>query len=56
MAGVPMTVIAAGLGNSEVICAKHYAHLCPTYIGDSLRAGFGILGIVPPETKVVTLR
>jgi len=51
-----MTVIAAGLGNSEVICAKHYAHLCPTYIGGSLRAGFGTLGIVPPETKVVTLR
>jgi integrase len=56
MAGVPMTVIAAGLGNSEVICAKHYAHLCPTYIGDSLRAGFGTLVIVQPEAKVVALR
>lgn len=56
MAGVPMTVIAASLGNSEVICAKHYAHLCPTYIGDSLRAGFGTLGIVPPEDKVIAIR
>jgi integrase len=56
MAGVPMAVIAAGLGNSEAICAKHYAHLCPNYIGDRLRAGFGTLGIVQPETKVVALR
>ena len=56
MAGVPMSVIAAGLGNSETICAKHYAHLCPNYIGDSLRAGFGTLGIVQPESKIVALR
>jgi hypothetical protein len=56
MAGVSMTVIAAGLGNSEAICAKHYAHLCPSYIGDSLRAGFGMLGIIQPEANVVTLR
>jgi integrase len=52
MKGVPMAVIAAGLGNSETICAKHYAHLSPTYIGDSLRAGFGTLGIVQPNAKV----
>ena len=25
-------------------------------IGDSLRAGFGMLGIIQPEAKVVTLR
>jgi integrase len=56
MAGVPMTVIAAGLGNSEVICAKHYAHLCPTYIGDRLREGFGTLGIIQAESKVQALR
>lgn len=55
-AGVPMTVIAEGLGNSEAICAKHYAHLCPTYVGDTLRAGFGILGLTQPEPKIVALR
>jgi integrase len=56
MAGVQMSVIAACLGNSEAICAKHYAHLCPGYIGDTLRLGFGTLGIVQPDTKVVALR
>ena len=47
MAGVPLGVVASQLGNSEGICAKHYAHLCPGYVADSIRAAFGPLGIVP---------
>ena len=47
MAGVPLGVVASQLGNSEAICAKHYAHLCPGYVADSIRAAFGPLGIVP---------
>jgi integrase len=40
MAGTPMSVIAAQLGNSEAICAKHYAHLSPSYVSDTIRANF----------------
>jgi integrase len=54
MAEVPMKVIADCLGNSEAICAKHYAHLAPSYVGDRMRKGFGELGIVP-ESNVATL-
>jgi len=46
MAGVPLGVVAAQIGNSEAICAKHYAHLSPGYVADSIRAAFGPLGIV----------
>jgi len=47
MAGVPLGVIGAQLGNSEAICAKHYAHLSPGFVAESIRAAFGALGIVP---------
>lgn len=45
-AGVPLGVVAAQLGNSEAICSKHYAHLAPGYVAESIRAAFGPLGIV----------
>lgn len=51
MAGVPLGVAAAQLGNSEAICAKHYAHLSPGFVAESIRAAFGPLGIVA-ETNV----
>lgn len=47
MAGVPLGVVASQLGNSEAICAKHYAHLSPGFVADSIRQAFGPLGIVP---------
>lgn len=46
MAGVPLGVVAAQLGNSETICAKHYAHLSPGYVAESIRAAFGPRGVV----------
>ncbi len=45
MAGVPMAVIAEALGHAdERIMRKHYAHLCPSYVRDTVRAGLGGLG------------
>jgi integrase len=44
---VPMNVIAAALGNSEAICSKHYAHLAPGYVADTIRQHAGGMGIVP---------
>lgn len=50
MAGVPMAVIAEALGHADDrITRKHYAHLCPSYIRDAVRAGLGNLGIVEQQ-------
>jgi integrase len=46
MAGVPMGVIAAQLGHADTrMTEKHYAHLAPSYIADTIRAHFPTLGI-----------
>ena len=56
MKGAPMGLIAAQLGHSDTrMTEKHYAHLAPSYIADTVRAalpGFGNLG----ETNVVPLQ
>lgn len=45
--GTPMAVIAAQLGHADTrICEKHYAHLTPNYIADTIRANFPDMGIV----------
>lgn len=55
MAGVPMGVIAAQLGHADTrITEKHYAHLAPSYVADTIRAAFPKLGIVP-ESNVKEL-
>jgi integrase len=48
MRGVPLVVIAAQLGHADTrMVEKHYGHLSPSYIADTVRAAFGSLGIVP---------
>ncbi len=48
MRGVPLGVIAAQLGHSDTrMTERHYAHLGPTYVADTVRQAFGELGIVP---------
>jgi integrase len=55
MRGVPMQVIAAQLGHADIrITAKHYAHLAPSHVADTIRAAFGAMGVVP-ATNVVEL-
>ncbi len=56
--GVPLSVCAAALGNTEAICAKHYLHLSPGYVSDTIRAHGGGLGIVPEAggAEVVSMR
>ena len=47
MKGVSMAVIAAQLGHSDTrMTEKHYAHLAPNYVADTVRAAFPDLGIV----------
>ena len=47
MNGAPLAVIAAQLGHSDTrMVEKHYGHLCPNYIADTVRAAFSSLGVV----------
>ena len=47
MRGVPMGVIAAQLGHSDTrMTERHYAHLSPNYVAETVRAALPALGIV----------
>jgi integrase len=49
MQGVPMAVIARQLGHSDTrMTERHYAHLAPNYVADTIRASF------PRLTKATT--
>jgi integrase len=56
MRGVPLGVIAEQLGHADTrMTEKHYAHLAPSYVADTIRAHFPTLGIGGDE-EVVPLR
>lgn len=56
MQGVPFGVIARQLGHSDTrMTEKHYAHLAPSYVAETIRAKFPNLGIADAST-VVPLR
>jgi integrase len=56
MRGVPMGVIAEQLGHADTrMTEKHYAHLAPSYVADTIRANFPTLGI-GVDDKVVPLQ
>ncbi len=56
MKGVPLGVIAAQLGHSDTrMTERHYAHLAPSYVADTVRAALPGLGIID-ETNVVPLQ
>jgi len=47
MRGVPMGVIAAQLGHADTrMTERHYAHLAPNYVAETVRAALPSLGIV----------
>lgn len=54
--GVPMAVIAEALGHAdERITRRHYAHLHPSYVADTVRQSIAGLGIVERDHKVVAI-
>jgi integrase len=56
MCGVPMGVIAAQLGHADTrMTERHYAHLSPNYVADTVRAALPALGIVD-KSNVTPLR
>ena len=51
--GAELQVIARQLGHADTrITERHYAHLAPSYVADTVRAAFPVLGIAEPS-KVV---
>jgi hypothetical protein len=50
MRGVPMGVIAEQ--SDTRMTEKHYAHLAPSYVADTIRAHFPILGIAGGDPLV----
>ncbi len=56
MRGVPFGVIAEQLGHADTrMTEKHYAHLAPSYVADTIRAHFPKLGIAG-DSRVVPLQ
>jgi hypothetical protein len=50
-APVPLGVIAEQLGHADTrMTEKHYAHLAPSYVADTIRAHFPTLGIAGEGT------
>jgi pimeloyl-ACP methyl ester carboxylesterase len=53
MRGAPLAVIAKQLGHADTrMVEKHYGHLAPSYVADTVRAAFGSLGIVDQSNVV----
>lgn len=55
LAGTPMPVIAAQLGHEGTrMTERHYAHLTPSYVADTVRAAFSSFGIAS-RSNVATI-
>ncbi len=55
MAGVPLNVVAHNLGHADVrMTTRHYAHLAPSYVAETIRKFAPTFGTVQP-TKVVAI-
>jgi integrase len=53
MRGVAMGVIATQLGHADTrMTEKHYAHLAPSYVADTIRTHFPTLGIAEDRDVV----
>lgn len=56
MIGTPMGVIVAQLGHADTrMTEKHYAHLAPSYIAQTIRNNFPTLNICE-DREIVPIR
>ena len=54
MAGAPLLVVAKNLGHSDTrMVEKHYGHLAPTYIADTVRAAFDRMDLVHADNVAI---
>ncbi|AZG75900.1 tyrosine-type recombinase/integrase [Methylocystis rosea] len=57
MAGAPLNVVAQNLGHSDTrMCEKHYAHLAPSYVAETIRKFAPTFGTVEPSNVVEVRR
>lgn len=57
MRGVPMPVIAQQLGHKDTrMTEKHYAHLSPSYVADTIRQNLPTLGVIEESNITVMKR
>ncbi len=55
MAGMPLLIVARNLGHADTrMCERHYSHLAPSYVTDTIRAHAPKFGF-EPDGKVTTL-
>jgi integrase len=55
MKGVPLSVVANQLGHAGIaMVEKHYGHLAPSYVAETVRAAFGELGIAT-DANVISI-
>jgi integrase len=53
MRGAPLMVVAQQLGHRDSrMCERHYAHLAPSFVADTVRSAFGTMGIVEADNVV----
>ena len=56
MRGVPMAVIAEQLGHADTrVTQRHYAHLGPSYVAETIRANLGTFGIDTGKVQTLPL-
>ena len=54
MQGVPLQVIAEALGHSDTrITSRHYAHLMPSFVADTIRKHLPSFGIAPDNVTAI---
>ena len=55
MQGVPLQVIAEALGHSDTrITSRHYAHLMPSFVADTIRKHLPSFGLKQDNVKVIS--
>jgi intergrase/recombinase len=55
MAGVPLNVVAAKLGHADTrMTERHYAHLAPSYVAETIRKFTPTFG-APDDSNVVPM-
>jgi integrase len=53
MRGAPLMVVAQQLGHTDTrMVERHYGHLAPSYVADTVRSAFGTMGIVEADNVV----
>jgi integrase len=57
MSGMPLLVVARNLGHVDTkMVEKHYGHLSPSYVADTVRKHAPVFGFAPDKKAVTPLQ